>query len=499
MPAKIDDPAPFVNLMKPALDRATALLGGTDAMRAAGTDFLPKFPGEHQEVYNWRLKVAVLNNFYDAMAAQMVGKLFEKPLTWVRQSKIDKAILDNIDKRGSSLDTFAGELAKALLTKGRPHILIDHPKKPEEAQTAADDQAHGLRPYWVQLEPGCVISAWADTESGEERLGYFSWREWANKLDGYGIKSLERIRIFKRNEAGQIEFEVWERERDTDQFELAEQGELRPGGSGAMKEIPLVTLYSDRQSFMVAKPTLDDIAHKNIEHWQSSADQRHILTVSRFPILYQFGTKNPVALVGPYSMFHADASKQDAEIGYAEAEGKGTEHGWKDLDRILKEAESMAIRIMISDAAKTDAGEKTDWAKEGSRLQKLAFEVERAINQALIHTARWQGLPDEAAGVVQTNKDFGISSDDAKAIEQLLAMREKGDLSQPTLWREAIERRLFRTKFDPKKEAELIEDEKQRNLEAAMAAGFGGAGPGAEDDDDEGEGAPPKKPAAAAA
>lgn len=469
-PKGLDEAAGFVDVMKPALDRARALLGGTDAMRAAREEFLPRFPGETEDLYQWRLKVAVLNNFFEAMSGQMVGKMFEKAITWEKPSAIDKDILANIDRRGSDLNAFAAQLAKALLTKGRPHILVDQPKKPEGVETLADERAAGLRPYWIAMEPEAVFSAFADTEDGDEKLGQIRWRENGQELDGYAITNVQRIRVLARDKlTGNVRFEVWERRRESDQYQLKEEGEFIAAGAQPMREIPFVTLYSDRQAFFVSKPTMDDIAHKNIEHWQSSADQRHILTVSRFPIMFQLGTTGPVALVGPYTMFHTQASKNDAQIGYAECEGKGAEQGWKDLDRIVAEGEAMGVRIVTSDAAKTESGEQIDYAKEGSPLQRQAVELERALNQALIYTARWLGLTDEQAGKVKVHKDFGMTGDAAKAIDQLQKMRDGGDLTQETLWAESQERGLFKSKFDPKKERAALDDEADRDLQRQMA------------------------------
>lgn len=494
-PASLTQPAPFVAKMEAALERAKALLDGTDAMRAAGTKFLPKFPGEHQETYNFRLASAVLTNFYDAIAGLMVGMVFEKALTHDK-STLPPEFLANVDNHGSDLSTFAASLCRALLTKGRPHILIDHPKKPDAALTAADDAALGLRPYFVLMEPGAVISAYAENESGAEILTNFRWREWGAEEDedGYGVVAVERVRVMKRTPAG-VAFEVWERVRQSDQFALRDEGVLMRGGADgtAMTAIPIVTLYSDRQSFMVSKPTLDDIAHKNIEHWQSSADQRHILTVTRFPILYQIGTKNPVALIGPYSMLHTETPQTEAKIGYAEATGTGTEHGWKDLARIVSEAEAMTVRIVTSDGAKSDTGEKADVSKEASKLQKIAGELDRGLTEALKHAARWYGLEDKAAGVVSTHKEFGVSADDVKAIDQLRAMRDAGDLSQQTYWKEVDERGLFKTVINFTAEAALIEDEKDRAMDRALQVGGGG---GADDEDDD---APPKAKVSAAA
>jgi hypothetical protein len=496
-PASLTQPAAFVAKMQPALDRAKALLDGTDAMRAAGEKFLPKFPGEHAETYKFRLASAVLNNFYDAIAGLMVGMVFEKALTHEKHA-LPAEFLANVDNQGRDLNTFAAELCRALLTKGRPHILIDHPKKPKEAVTAADDAALGLRPYLVLMEPGAVISAYANTESGVEVLENFRWREWSSEPDddGYGLVPIERIRVFRRSPEG-VAFEVWERQRQSDQFVLDDEGVLTRGGAEAkaMTAIPIVTLYSDRQSFMVAKPTLDDIAHKNIEHWQSSADQRHILTVTRFPILYQIGTKNPVALIGPYSMLHTETPQTEAKIGYAEATGTGTEHGWKDLARIVAEAEAMTVRIVTSDGAKSDTGEKADVSKEASKLQKVAAELDRGLTEALRHAARWYGLDDKAGGIVTTHKEFGVSADDVKAIDQLRAMRDAGDLSQQTYWKEVDERGLFKTTINFKTEATLIDDEKDRALERQISL----TPTPTPDDEDDDDAKPPKAKVPAAA
>ena len=121
-----------------------------------------------------------------------------------------------------------------------------------------------------------------------------------------------------------------------------------------------------------------------------------------------------------------------------------------------------------------------------------------------MHTARWLGLDGAAAGTITLHKDFGLSSDDAKAIEQLLELRASGDLTRKTLWEELTERGLFRTDFNPKKEEEALEDEAETKLEKQLllapppVPGQGGQG---DPEDDTGDPAkpPPKPPAAKAA
>lgn len=483
----LDTEAQFYSDMKPMWERATALLGGTDSMRAAKTRFLPQFPGESQEIYNWRLNVAVLNNFYSAMAEQMVGLMFGEKLQ-IEKSQIPQEWLDNVDRQGGSVHDFAVRVAHLLLTHGLPHILVDYPKRPDDAKTLDDDKRLGLRPYWVLLTPESVFSASASKVNGAEIVDQVRWKEHASRRDGYNITITEVIRVLTLDESGAT-YELHERDMGSKAWVKKESGQLRAAGNKQLTQLPFVTGYANRKGFMRAKSTLDDVAHKNIEHWQSAADQRHILTVCRFPKEFQVGTANPVNITGPYSLLHSSGKRTEVEFGIIEAQGFGITAGENDLKRIVSEAESMAVRIITSDAAKTESGEQIDYEKEGAPLQKLAVELERIVKQALQHTAIYAGIDPAQAGVPKINKDFGLSADDTKAIETLLKARAQGDLSRPTLWEELRERGLFRTNFDPKKEAELIEDEKAANMEAALAF----APP--KDDDENDDDAPPRQAA----
>ena len=111
----------------------------------------------------------MLNNFGDAIAGLMVGRRGSQKTLTHEKSIVAARILVNVDdNQGRDLNTFCADLV-ALLTKGRPHILIDHPKKPEEAQTAADDAAR-VEPILVLMELGVGISAYANDESGRREV-----------------------------------------------------------------------------------------------------------------------------------------------------------------------------------------------------------------------------------------------------------------------------------------------------------------------------------------
>src|SRR5690606_24069096 len=110
---------------------------------------------------------------------------------------------------------------------------------------------------------------------------------------------VERIRVFDRTLPG-----VRRSRRDREGilredpgstswqlFEKSDSGEWIKIDSGvvSINRIPLRTYYTRREGFMIGYPFLEGMAWKNLEHWQSASDQRHILHVARVPILFGSG------------------------------------------------------------------------------------------------------------------------------------------------------------------------------------------------------------------
>ena len=70
----------------------------------------------------------------------------------------------------------------------------------------------------------------------------------------------------------------------------------------------------------VGELPLLDLAWLNIAHWQSSSDQRHVLTVARFPMLAGSGVpENTNVVVGPDRML--TTPNADGKFYYVEHTG----------------------------------------------------------------------------------------------------------------------------------------------------------------------------------
>jgi len=69
---------------------------------------------------------------------------------------------------------------------------------------------------------------------------------------------------------------------------------LIDNGPMTLGKIPLVTHYTFRIGDFIARPPFEDLSWLNIEHWQSSSDQRNALRYGRSAILFLqgFNVKN---------------------------------------------------------------------------------------------------------------------------------------------------------------------------------------------------------------
>jgi hypothetical protein len=468
----VDTVADWVTAAQPMWRRADDLLGGTDAMRLAAEAHLPRFEGEPDPNYKTRLNSTVLNNFYRTMMLNMVGVMTADPVT-LEGSSLPEEFLNDVDRQGRDLNAFAAHHLSMLLTRGALHILTDYPLNPG-VQTLAEQRAAGLRPYWCVIPPANVVDAFTASEAGVERITHVRWKETATKLGpDFARVTVETIRVLNYASDG-VSYEVWTRDRPSADYQQQEGGArpLRAERDKSLPEITWVPILADRREGWRSIAPLDDVAHKNIEHWGSASDQRNILRVSRYPMRVEIGTQAPIRVTGPGMTLHSQgrqsADNQDVVFSYIEPEGTGIAAGERDLAQIVQDAEMLGVRLLAKPMQRAASDAAADLARDKSPLQNVAKTLEDGLQRALQHVALWYGMEPAAAGTVKVPRDFGVSADEAKAIETLLKMRAAGDISRRTLWSEARQLGYLTTDFDHDEEDQRIQDEDDRALAAAQ-------------------------------
>jgi hypothetical protein len=315
----------------------------------------------------------------------------------------------------------------------------------------------GLRPYLVMIEASRMIGWRSTMQGGKQSLTQLRFFENAQMEDGdFGEKTVQRVRVFYPKE-----WALWEKQKDGQGREAwvpIQNGPLTLG------EIPLVTFYANRTGFMTASPPLLDLAMKNVEHWQSSSDQRNILTVARFPILAGAGVEiDPgqanESPLGPNTIL--TTKDPQGKWYYVEHAGAAIAAGEKDLQRLTEEMALLGLQMLNKRPGNpTATASAIDSAEDHSDLQVVALMLQDAIERMLDYMGRWVGLGDDASGSVLVNQDYGLlqntQADDAKAV---LELKKDGDISRQALLQAPSVRTLLGEDFDPDEDAQILDDE----------------------------------------
>ena len=444
-------------------------MAGTDAMRAAGEKFLPKFPNEDPKAYETRLATATLFPAFKRTARVLASKPFSRPLTYSDSTPLEikgreanpKATppvealagwADDIDLQGVNLHTFAGEMALEALAFGLCGILVEAPKPiagTGAVVTQADQKSAGVRPYFVRVMHGQILGGRLRRIGNRVQLTQLRLLETDEEDDGdWGNKTVERVRVLEPG-------------RWTVHQQLAGvDGSWSPvdGGETTLDEIPFVPLYGTRLAYLMGISPLLELGHLNVKQWQSQSDQDNILHVARVPILFAKGfQENDTITVGANTAVQTTST--DSDMKFVEHTGAAIDAGQASLDD-LKEDMIQAGAELVE---KRDGGERTateaatDSEANKSDLQRFAEGLEDSLDQALDFMAKLGGLP--TGGNVTLFKEFGGLFQGTPGATVVFTALDRGLLSKPSAINELKRRGEFAPEIDAARELALVETE----------------------------------------
>lgn len=420
-PHDVSEPRTEVAEMQARAELPNALMGGTTAMRLAGRSYLPQMAMERDKDYLDRLNSTVLLPHFSETVDDFTTKPFTEPATYDALPAEIEGWLDNADLMGQDGDQFFMAVWHQALVDGVGFVLVDHPPTPVGA-TLADERAAGARPYLVHVPLANLIGWRSKTINGKHVLTQVRIREVVTEDSGeWGVEDVVQIRVLEPNAV-----RVY---RQNARKEWALVPEL--SGVVTLGEVPLVPVYTGRKGFMIGVPPLEGLAHLNVQHWQSSSDQRNILHVARVPFLFGKGLDAPKdgaeQAHGPNLMI--TANQPDADIKFVEHEGRAIEAGRQDL-KDIEEAMRQISGELVSTVTRTATEAGIDADQNCSWLKAQVIQFERSINEVLRLMGAWQGITHNAT--VALFKDFEQEQVDAAMLTAMTGAAEKGLLSKQT-------------------------------------------------------------------
>jgi len=459
--ATVDSTSQAHNWMMVKWNKINALLGGTEAMRAMGEYYLPKHVEEDHANWQRRLGRSVLTNIYRRTVRSLSGRPFTEEIQLKNVPEALVELSEDVNKMGDNINVFARNVFQDGIAKGHTAILVDFPPQSElnedgSKRTLADQIREGVSAYFCHIKPENIIAAYSEVVDGVEMFTHVRIRENIVERDGFDEVERQRVRVL---EPGM--WQLWELRKTA---KNKQEWTVIASGLTDLPFIPMVVFYTEREGCMMSNPPLMDIANLNIAHWQSSSDQRHILTVARFPILASSGVVDlGTTVIGPNE--HLNTPDTQGRFYYVEHSGAAIEAGRQDMQDLEESMVTLAMEPLLRKAGNVTATQRAIDAAEGhSDLQNLAIRFGETLTTAFLMAGMWMDIdwPDDAK--VEVFTEFGPTAQESKDIDQLIQMRGNRDISRESFFVELQRRNFLDINFDANAEIQRIEDEGEEML-----------------------------------
>lgn len=434
------------------------LLGGTATMRRAGNRWLHKEEAEEEPLYYARLNRSILFEALGETIEELVSRPFAHGIIIVGLPEDLIYLVSDVDGTGKSFDMLAKEILRDLITYGVAHIFVDYSIS-DLAATKAEEKESGVRVFLSRISPPELIG-WQTEERGKDIV-------------------IKQIRISETKTVSDGEYndkeELYIRVINEDTWELhvkrQEKWIQESFGSHSFGSIPLVSTYDNMEGMLEAKPPLEPLAWLNLAHWQSSSDQRHILRLSRFGIIFGKGfSKKDIAegvIIGPAKAIFTPAA--EADMKYVEPTGKAMESGLADLEDLEMKMAKMGLRPYEKNMKQSTAtGKKVDESRNISKLQAWIRDVERLLTSALQKACEWRSIEPPEDLNVDIYSDFDVSIFGSGDEEFLLKATAAGKLSTSSFLTETKRRGTVSESMDVDEEVEAIKREAAEELNGVV-------------------------------
>jgi hypothetical protein len=489
----VSTPKSEVNTYRARVQVVHDLLGGQDAMRAAGSKYLRKFSGEPEKKWEVRVACATLFNAFERTLAYLTGQVFSKDVALDKEKGTSTAFDDyqeDIDGEGNNLTVWAKRFFHRSIADGFGIILVDSESvqisddgkmylsgkdengndiwRPLTAKAGADI---GLRPKLVQVRAENVLGWRFEDIGGQKTLTMLRLLETYNEPGQWDCEdqTKEQVRVLTPGH-----YEIWRRASDReDAWAKVNEGAL-PGDSIH------VAFYRPGKPIgeLTCASALEALAEKNVEHWQKQAEHNELMHSVRGPGHYIAGADSQTEV--PFGPGILSKIPIDAKIGTVAVDPASVEASRQELLDIQAQMALFGLQLLMPQTGDVTATEKALSAAESdSTLKGWAVELKDALEEAFVHMAEFMGEGIEAPSIIVNTEFRPLLMDDATVLQGLADDVTHGRISRETYLREKKRRGVFQDDFDVEQENDRITMEQRAGtFTSAAASAFAGMNQG---------------------
>lgn len=403
---------------------------GTDAMRAATTDYLPMLTDEAQDAYMARLGRTVLYNAFYRTVSGFTGMLFRVPPVLDAPEKTT-SLMDDVTLTGIPLTVLAQEIADECQIVGRTGLFVNYPVADTATMTQADAIAYNLRPSLSVIKCEQIVN-WRSRRVNNKYVLSLAvvQEEFLEPVNEFKDKSVIRYRVLDLDENDTYRVRIMS--EDDKGNDILIEGPFYPMMNGAtMNFIPLTIIGPDNVTPDVDDPIFVDLVDLCIAHFQAYADYSNGTHFSGLPTPVFIGMELPTD--GKINVGMGRGIIIPNPAGDAKMLEVGTQ-GFIALSEQLNRLEfsmiSMGSKLLENHKLQAESAELAQIYRggESSILQAMSLAVSTGITIALRTFASWAG--DNPADVkFSINREFFKTPINAQMLKELVAAWQGGGIS----------------------------------------------------------------------
>lgn len=425
----------------PRWRRCADFVEGEDAVKEAGTAYLPQLGGQDGSRYAAYKTRAGFFNGSGLAVQRILGTAFRRdPLVDKARFRVGRGttVVEDVDLAGTPLVTFAEAMVREQVVKGRIGVLVDH-------------SARAGRAFIARYSAESIVNWSTERLGGDTVLTLVVLADHPRRDSadgGFSVKERKRRRVLRLEVDGDTgarvyTVEVWEEgEREVPgtgtRWFIAEP-KVRPVIRGrALDYIPFWFVGATDLSPDVEKPPLLDLVNVNHKHYLLSADHDHGL--------------HWVSLPTPWVAFGAPAKQEDAlyigsetawvlppqsTVGMLEMTGAGLARQMERLRQLEHHMAALGSQVLV-DKAGVEAADtvRRRAAEKDVTIADIIGTAELALNQALDLVLDWSNLPKATGGTlaITFNRAFAEALPSIDEVAEARAAFAAGDLA----WNELV-------------------------------------------------------------
>ena len=410
--------------------RCRDTVSGSDAVKAAGKEYLPLLDKQTGPDYEAYVKRALFYGATSRTVQALLGAAFRKDPNYEVPSAFEE-LLESLTSNGLSILDFSRRTVRELLVVGRVGLLVD---------------VDGEDTVYAEMYKTENIFNWrtARIDGKEEVTMVVLNEEFSDtESDEFAVKKGYQIRVLHLTKGinGQADkYMYWQqlyrKGLNNDKDTWIKYGDpvvpLRLGAR--LERIPFFFVNPNSLTTDTEKPVLLDLVDVNLSHYRSSADLEHGAHYTALPTAWIAGfSPDKEYNIGSRTAWVSE--KVDAKAGYLEFTGQGLDALMKLIARKEQLMAVLGARMLEEQKKSAEAADthRIRQSGESGALSVVVGTASEALELVLQKIIWWKGSNDTKTSVeYHLNDDF---IDDRMKPDELIAFMklwQSGSISQNT-------------------------------------------------------------------